>query len=213
MRFSLSECSCFSLRTHVVFPTTHRMWERLLGIDQMESLFPDSWQTYIPQVSPRGDGKVKESGTWDMKKRMLVRCHLIRSWEYGSGRQEGVNKKWQKQRGNATVRTQCVGDCSLGRPLGSHWASWRCPPWPSTGCAGWGLTWRELPSGRGSAARTAPLLPTAVPQWPCGGSGRLPRASTQTPHTGLSTRPGDLLPLHPQTHSPPKYDERTRNKF
>lgn len=110
--------------------------------------------------------------------------------------------------GNAKVRTLCVGERRLGCLPGSRWASWRCPPWPSTGCADWGSTWRELPIDRGSDGHTAPPLQTAARQWPCGGSGRPLRASTQTLHTEPSTHPDDRLPLLRQMHWPPN-DEKT----
>lgn len=110
--------------------------------------------------------------------------------------------KWEVTEavGNAKVRTLCVGERSLGCLPGSRWASGRCPPWPSTGCAGWGSTWRELPFDRGWDGRTAPPLPTATRQWPCGGSGWPPRASIPILHTGLSTHPDDRLPLPRQMH-------------
>lgn len=122
------------------------------------------------------------------------------------------NGKWQKQRRDAEVRTRCVGGCSVGYPPGSRWASWRCLPWPSTGCAGWVPTWRAPPSDRGWAARTAPLSLTAARQWPCAGSAQPPRASTRTRHTEPSIRPGGRLHLRRQTRSPPVDKQESRVK-
>lgn len=113
------------------------------------------------------------------------------------------NGKRQTQRRKVKFRTLCVSDCSPGSLLGFHWASWRCPPWPSTGCAGWGSTWRELLSDRGSAAHTAPLSQTVVRQWPCDESEWPPHASIRILCTELSTRPGGPLPLLHRMHSPP----------